>query len=79
MAHRIAAETRAMETHTKDASYIVHDFTRFSTKAPRPLRTGRKEKVTAENCHAASLDRLRQDMTHDDGLGSYGSYKCPIF
>ena len=42
-------------------------------------RTGRKPKPVAKQDDTASLERLRNAMANDDGLGSYGSYKCPIF
>jgi hypothetical protein len=67
-----------MEIYTSDTSNIIRqDFMRFSS-AERRLRQQQKAKA-AEKRNVASLERLRDEMTRDDGLGSYGSYKCPIF
>jgi hypothetical protein len=69
-----------MEIYTSEASYIVRqDFMRFTTPEPRIRRTGRKELPVTKKDQAASLERLREAVAKDDGLGSYGSYKCPIF
>ena len=69
-----------METHSSDTSYIIrHDFMRFSMD----IRTtkGKKEETNrdSENHLEAGLEAARNEMTSDDGLGSLGKYKCPIF
>lgn len=66
-----------MEMYTSDTSYIIRqDFMRFSTE-DRLKKQWRKR--ADKRRHEASLERLREQMTKDDGLGSFGSYKCPIF
>lgn len=66
-----------MEIYTSDTSYIIRqDFMRFSTDD----RTRKqRQKLADKKRYTASLERLRERMSNDDGLGSFGSYKCPIF
>ena len=66
-----------MEIYTSHASYIIRqDFMRFSTE-DRSKKQRRKR--ADKQRYSASLERLRERMAADDGLGSFGSYKCPIF
>ena len=69
-----------METYSSDTSYIIrHDFMRFSTdvRTTKGLKT--KKKINPKKRFEIGLEVTRDEMAHDDGRGTLGRYKCPIF
>ena len=67
-----------MEVYSSNTSDVIRDdFLKFSRRgAAVPAK---KEKSKVEDNLRKSLDELRAEMSNDNGRGSYGSYKCPIF
>lgn len=69
-----------METYSSDVSYIIRqDFLRFSVETPTPKISRAQAKIAREKRIEADLEASRREMMNDDGLGSIGRYKCPIF
>jgi hypothetical protein len=69
-----------MEVYSSNTSDIIrYDFVKFS----KPRSAGRtrveEEARKVDSDVKDSLKQLRTEMENDNGLGSYGSYKCPIF
>jgi hypothetical protein len=68
-----------MEPYSSEASYIIRqDFLRFSSER-RTSKVKKEEKAPSEKLIETALEATRKAMAHDDGMGSLGRYKCPIF
>jgi hypothetical protein len=68
-----------MDIYTSDTSYIIrHDFMRFSSESRRRDARATSE-MADQKTVASALEKLRREMTEDDGRSSFGTYKCPIF
>ena len=59
------------------ADVIRYDFVKFNRSAAAAAAKKEERKQDAEV--RESLEQLRAEMENDNGLGSYGSYKCPLF
>lgn len=69
-----------MEIYSRNTSEIIRqDFMRFA----RPGRAAEvrtdKEPGKVEEKLRESLDQYRAEMANDNGMGDFGTYKCPIF
>ena len=68
-----------MEIYSSNTSDIIRqDFMRFSRR-PAAEASIEKDVAKAEEKVRESLDQYRAEMARDNGMGSYGTYKCPIF
>ncbi len=73
-----------INTYTRDTSGIIrNDFLRFSSgtaAAPARRQVGLDaDGQMVEHAETGSLEDLRAEMANDDGLGSFASYKSPVF
>jgi hypothetical protein len=69
-----------MEIYSRDTSEIIRqDFMRFSRRNRTAEVDNKKDAAKFEDQMRESLDQYRSEMANDNGLGSYGTYKCPIF
>ena len=69
-----------METYSSDTSYIIrHDFMRFSTDVRTTKGEKAKKKINPKKRIEGGLQAFRNEMINDDGRGTLGRYKCPIF
>jgi hypothetical protein len=69
-----------MEIYSSNTSEIIrHDFMRFNRRSGSADVRTEKETRSSEAKMRESLDQYRAEMANDDGKGSYGTYKCPIF
>lgn len=73
-----------MNIYTSNTSDIIrNDFLKFSSGAAGP-RSRRPVLFDAdapaiETPFSGSLDDIRAELADDDGTGSFGSYKSPLF
>ena len=67
-----------MDIYTSDTAYIIRQDMQFSDKSGRERARVRKARLDRK-AGDASLERVWQKMTEDDGRSSFGTYKCPIF
>lgn len=69
-----------MEKYSCNTSEIIrHDFTRFTRRASAIKTRPEKDAVSSEDKIKESLDQHRAERANDNGMGSYATYKCPIF
>ena len=68
-----------MEVYSRNTSDIIrYDFLRFNRKTSVQKKRTEAEESFEKKINE-SLEQKRDEMANDDGLGSYGQYKCPIF
>ena len=67
-----------MQTHSRNTSDIIrYDIVKFSRRdAVTNVNT---DTPKAEDKVSKALEEYRAELVNDDGRGSYGTYKCPIF
>ena len=69
-----------MEVHSSNTADVIrYDFIKFTRSAKAARVRAKKEEINQELDTRESLEQLRAEMENDNGLGSYGSYKCPVF
>lgn len=70
-----------MQTYSRNTSDIIrYDFVKFTRRVPRKgPEEGNTEIPKADDQLSKDLEEYRAGLANDDGRGSYGSYKCPIF
>ena len=69
-----------MEIYSSNTSEIIRqDFLRFSRRGSAAQAGIETDAAKVEDKLRESLDQYRAEMAKDNGMGSYGTYKCPIF
>ena len=68
-----------MEVYSrKTAGVIANDFLKFDRRRKAPSRANNAA-PRSDEAATRLLEQHRAEMANDDGRGSYGTYKCPIF
>jgi hypothetical protein len=68
-----------MDIYSRNTSDMIrYDFIKF-TRREKDTMPKVTETPKADDKVSRALEEYRAQLANDDGRGSYGSYKCPIF
>ena len=69
-----------MQVYSSNTSDMIrYDFVKFSTPNSATGAAPKKVEQISDANIKESIEQRRVEMENDNGLGSYGSYKCPLF
>ena len=69
-----------MDVFSRNTSDVIrYDFIKYNRRKCARDDATKKDTLDHEEYLRRSLEQFRSEMANDDGRGSYGTYKCPIF
>jgi hypothetical protein len=69
-----------IEIYSRYTSDVIrHDFLKFDRPNSAAKTSNQKDPVAIDEKIRESFEQARAEMANDNGLGSYGTYKCPIY